>query len=581
MKRLLVLVFPLLLLAAAAPAPEGESLSRIVADFQQYRLEIEPAFRIRRGLPVETLADLSEGWFRKETAYQRSLLERLARIDAATLSHEDDLTLQVLRWNLEQEVRLVDHLGVQFLVTPHAFPLPATNEVFERQAFAGRADLDRYLRLLRQYPGHVGQIQAWTERQQARGILVPKETVDQMVPLIRSYSSEPGPFAVAPERLGKIEPKEAEAFRAEVAKVVKAEVVPSLERLAAYLEGDYRKAAPDRVGLGQYPGGLAFYRDLVRFHTGLDVTPEQVHQRGLDEVKRIEGEMAEIRRKLGFAGTLRQFNDSLRTDPRFLAKTPEEVEARLLAPVRKIEPLIGRWFQTLPKAPYGVRRMNPALEGSWTFGTYQLPTPEDPTGRYLYNGSKLDQRPLVNAAALIYHELLPGHHFQLALQMENPALPDFRRDLFHTAFVEGWGEYASELGIEMGLYDDPYALYGRLAMDMFLSNRLVVDTGMNALGWPRSQAVEYMRDHILESEVQIGSETLRYSVGMPGQALAYKMGSLKLRELRSRAERELGSGFDLRRFHDALLGNGSLPLGVLERHIDWWIAKEKSSRRGA
>ncbi len=579
MKRLLVLLLPLSLLAAA-PASK-DSLSRIVADFQQHRQETEPALRLRSGLPVETLADLSEAGFRKEAAYRRSLLERLARIDAAALSHEDDLTLEALRWDLEQYVRLEDHLDLEFLVTPHAFPLPGTSEIFTRQTFADRDDLDRYLRLLRLIPGHVDQIRVWTERQRARGILVPKETVDQMVPLIRSYAAEPGPFDVAPERLGKIDSKKAEAFRAQVAQVMKAEVGPALERLAAYLEGDYRKQAPDQVGLGQYPGGPAYYRHLVRYHTGLDVTPEQVHQRGLDEVKRIEGEMAAIRQKLGFEGTLRQFNDSLRTDPRFLAKTPEEVEARLLAPVRKIEPLIGRWFQTLPKAPYGVRRMDPALEGSWTFGLYQVPTPEDPTGRYLYNGSKLDQRPLVGAAALIYHELLPGHHFQIALQRENTDLPDFRRDLFHTAFVEGWGEYASELGVEMGLYDDPYALYGRLAMDMFLSNRLVVDTGMNALGWPRARAIEYMRDHLLESEVQIGSETLRYSVGMPGQALAYKMGSLKLRELRSRAERELGSGFDVRRFHDAVLGNGSLPLGVLERHIDWWIAREKSARRGA
>lgn len=578
MKRLLVLALPLLLLGAA---PEGDSLSRIEADFWQHRLETEPNLRLERGLPVETLADLSEEGFRKEILYKRSLLDRLARLDTAGLPHADDLTFQVLRWGLEQDVRLADHLDLEFLVTPWAFPLLGTNDIFERQTFAGRADLDRYLRLLHQYPAHVGQIRSWTERQRSRGIQVPKETVDQMVPLIRSSAGkgDASPFTVEPARLAKIAPKEADAFRAEVAKTIQAEVVPALEQLAAYLEGDYRKAAPDRVGLGQYPGGPEYYRHLIRYHTGLDLTPEQIHQRGLDEVKRIEGEMAEIRRKLGFQGTLRQFNDALRSDPRFLAKTPEEVEARLMAPVRKIEPLIGRYFERTPKAPYGVRRLDPSLEGSRTFGYYQLPRPEDPKGWYLFNGSKLDQRPLVGAAALIYHELLPGHHFQLALQMENQALPEFRRDLFHTAFVEGWGEYASGLGIEMGLYDDPYSLYGRLAMDMFLSNRLVVDTGMNAFGWPRSKAIEYMRDHILESEIQIGSETLRYAVGMPGQALAYKIGSLKMRELRSRAERELGPRFDLRRFHEALIGNGSLPLGVLERHIDWWIHQEKSSLR--
>ncbi|MES1243583.1 MAG: DUF885 domain-containing protein [Acidobacteriota bacterium] len=578
MKRLLLLALPLLFLGAA---PGGDSPSRIAADFQQYRMESEPSFRLRRGLRVDTLSDLTEEGVRKEILVKRSLLDRLARLDSAGLSHEDDLTLQVLRWSLEQDVRLTDHLGLQFLVTPHALPLSSTNDVFWRHAFAGREDLDHYLRLLRQYPGHVRQIQAWTERQRARGVLVPKETVDQVVPMIRSYigTGADSLFTVSPERLKAIGPKDAEAFSAEVAKLVQGEVNPSLERLASYLEGDYRKAAPDRVGLGQYPGGPAFYRDLIRYHTGLDLTPEQIHQRGLDEVARIEGQMAEIRRQLGFQGTLRQFNDSLRTDPRFLAKTPEEVESRLMAPIRRIEPLIGRYFQRLPKAPYGVRRLDPSLEGSWTFGFYQLPTPSEPAGIYLFNGSKLDQRPLVGAAALIYHELLPGHHFQLALQRENEALPELRRELLHTAFVEGWGEYASELGVEMGLYDDPYSLYGRLAMDMFLSNRLVVDTGMNALGWPRSRAVEYMRDHLLESDVQIDSETLRYAVGMPGQALAYKMGSLKMRELRRRAEQELGPRFDIRRFHEALIGSGSLPLGVLEKHIDWWIAREKQADR--
>lgn len=585
MKRLLLLVSSLLLVGAgpAPEAPAGDSVARIVADFWQHQMEIDPILRLQHGLPVETLADLSPEGARKETVYKRSLLERLARLDSASLPHEDDLTRQVLQWSLEQDVRLADHLDLQFMVTPHAFPLRLTNDVFRRHPFAAREDLDRYLRLLRQYPGHVGQIQAWTEHQRALGILVPKEAVDQMLPLIRSMAGTGADslFTVSSERLKAIAPKDTEVFAAEVAKLVRDEVNPSLERLASYLEGDYRKAAPDRVGLGQYPGGPAYYRDLIRYHTGLDLTPEQIHQRGLDEVARIEGRMAEIRQQLGFQGTLRQFNDSLRSDSRFLAKTPEEVEVRLMAPIHRLEPFFGRYFQRMPKAPYGVRRLDPSLEGAWTFGFYQLPTPEERTGYYLFNGSKLDQRPLVGAAALIYHELLPGHHYQLALQRENQDLPEIRREQLHTAFVEGWGEYASELGIEMGMYDDPYSLYGRLAMDMFLSNRLVVDTGMNALGWPRSKAAEYMRDHLLESDVQIASETLRYAVGMPGQALAYKMGSLKMWELRRRAEQELGPRFDLRRFHEALLGSGSLPLGVLERHIDWWIAEEKKQHRGA
>ncbi|HVG06803.1 MAG TPA: DUF885 domain-containing protein [Thermoanaerobaculia bacterium] len=565
----------LLLLALLA---NKDSLDRIVADTWQYRLDHEPALRLQQGLPIENLPEISEESSRQETAAYRALLERLNRIDPASLKHEDWLTWAVLEWELKQGVGAADHLALLSQITPYTLPLPGVHEVYTRHTFSSREDLDRYRRLLRQYPRWIGQIQARAEWQRTKGFLIPKETVDQMVPLFRAFAqpAERSLFAVAPERLRPIDPKESEAFRAQVAKVVEEEVNPALERLAAMLEGDYRKAAPERVGLGQYPGGPEAYRFLVRQHTGLEVTPEEVHRRGLEEVARLEARMAEIRRQVGFAGTQRQFHDMLRTDPRFLAKTPAEVGERLMAPVRKIEPLIGRYFQRIPKAPYGVKRLEAELEGSVTFGYYKQPGPEDPSGWYFFNGSRLEQRPLVNAAALIYHELLPGHHFQIALQQENGALPKLRSNLYHTAFVEGWGEYASELGIEMGLYDDPYAMYGRLAMDMFLSNRLVVDTGMNALGWPRSKAIEYMRDRLLETPVQIDTETLRYSTSMPGQALAYKMGSARIWELRRRAERELGPKFDLRRFHEAVLGSGSLPLSVLERHVEWWIGQEKA-----
>lgn len=567
----------LLLALLALLAPAGDSLDRIVADAWQYRLDHEPPLRLQEGLPVENLPEISEESSGQDIAAYRALLERLARIDPASLEHEDWLTRAVLEWELKQGIEGADHLALLSQITPYTFPLPGMNEVFTRQAFASRQDLERYLRLLRQYPRLVGQLQAQAQWQRSKGFLIPRPTVDQMVPLVRAFAQpeERSPFTVAPERLARIDPKEAEAFRAQVARIVREEVNPALERLAALLEGDYRKAAPERVGLGQYPGGPAAYRFLVRYHTGLDVTPEEVHRRGLEEVARLEARMAEIRRQLGFQGTARQFHESLRADPRFLAKTPEEVGERLMTPVRKIEPLIGRYFLRIPKAPYGVKRLDPAMEGSWTFGRYEQPSPADPSGWYLFNGSRLDRRPLVGAAALIYHELLPGHHFQIALQLENAGLPALRRNLYHTAFVEGWGEYASELGIEMGLYDDPYSLYGRLAMDMFLSNRLVVDTGMNALGWERPRAIEYMRERLLETDVQIDTETLRYATNMPGQALAYKMGSAKLWELRRRAERELGPRFDLRRFHDAVLGNGSLPLSVLERHVEWWIGQER------
>jgi uncharacterized protein (DUF885 family) len=215
-----------------------------------------------------------------------------------------------------------------------------------------------------------------------------------------------------------------------------------------------------------------------------------------------------------------------------------------------------------------------------TFGYYQWPTPAEPTGRYFYNGSSLDERPLVQAAALIYHELIPGHHFQVSLQTENEDLPSFRRNSFPTAFSEGWAEYASGLAGEMGMYGEPYDRYGRLASEIFLASRLVVDTGMNALGWPREEALDYLRERLLESETQLATETLRYSVDIPGQALAYKVGAMAILDLRRHAREELGEGFDVRRFHQAVLDHGAMPLDVLAEHVEWWIRSEKGRAGG-
>jgi len=203
-----------------------------------------------------------------------------------------------------------------------------------------------------------------------------------------------------------------------------------------------------------------------------------------------------------------------------------------------------------------------------TYGYYQVPTSTDPKGVYLFNGSMLEQRTLLNAAALSYHELVPGHHFQINLSRENRALSAFRRNALYTAFTEGWGEYASDVAGEVGMYSDPYDRAGRLAMDLFLSTRLVVDTGMNALDWSRERAMEFMRAHTLESEAQIATETLRYSTDIPAQALAYKMGSRGIHELRDATRKRLGDRFDIRRFHDAVLAQGAMPLSVLERHLE-------------
>ncbi len=599
--------------AAEAMAPAGDAAVRLDAlaeEYWQHVLARSAALRLKEGLPVEELPSLSYDEAKQDAAWARGLLDRLDTIDidrfdgppeAGDGDHERWLTAKILRWELDQVVEAPTVFWYSFQVTPYAWAFSGVGQTLAQVPVATPEDRQRYLHLLDQLPDIAETLRANLETQRRMGILVPRPEIDLVVATLSAlapheagdqapHEAEKGgapsdptahPFHVASARLAGVDPEEAKAFESEVDRRIAGQIAPAFGRLVAIFGDDYRAAAPEAVGLGQYPGGAEAYRTLVRLRTGLDLSPGEIHRRGLAEVERIEGEMATIRKLLGSDASMADFNAMLRTDPRFLACDPAGVAERLNRPIRRIEPLIGRWFLHTPKAPYGVGRLDPALEPGMTYGYYQWPTPGQERGLYYFNGSKLDQRSLVQAAALIYHELVPGHHFQIALQNENHDLPAFRRSSFPTAFVEGWAEYASGLAGEMGLYAEPYDHYGRLAMDMFLSCRLVVDTGMNVLGWSREKALDYMGQRVLESSTQLATETLRYSTDIPAQALGYKLGSATIWRLRHRAEEALGDRFDVRRFHDAVIGHGAMPLAVLEEHIDWWIGQEQARRDAA
>ena len=351
---------------------------------------------------------------------------------------------------------------------------------------------------------------------------------------------------------------------------------PALERLAAFLDGEYRDAAAPEVGLSRQPGGEAAYRYLVRAHTTMDITPEEIHEVGLRNVAEIEEQMLAVQARIGFEGSIDDFRRHIPTNPDYFPTTVEEVRVRFDSPSRRFFERWDEFFLTRPDAPFGARRLDPALEGSQTFGYYNPPTPNDPVGYYNFNGSDLDQRSWLTYAGISLHELFPGHHFHITRQYANDALPAVRRNGLHTAYTEGWGMYSTFLGIDSGfLADDPLGEYGAYMMEIFVATRLVVDTGMNLLGWTLEEGRQYMRDHIFDSETQIASESLRYSTDMPGQALGYQMGKRAILGLRRKAEAELGDDFDLRRFHEAVLGPGSLPITVLESHIDRFIEAER------
>lgn len=562
-------------------SPSSKLLKEVGDEYWNLIVEENPAIRIKRGLKIIELPDVSYPYASYQAAFAESVLKRLQDVKLEELNHQDKVSLEILKWEAKNSSEALKFYWLSIPVTPYSSPLRAVHQIYTGFQFQKKEDLSDYLGLLKQYPSFVESIQAKLEEQFAKNIILPEEEVGLVLSFLDSLIQQgtQSLFYVSEERLGKIKRSLRERFEKEVAEIIKSETNPALEKLSRFISGEYKAKAPRSVGLWQYPGGREYYKYLVRVNTTLDISPEEIHRIGLEQVEKDRLKVDELRQSIGFKGTMEEFRQFLKTDSRFFPKTAEEIGERLLSYVNALSTRLDEVFLRRPKAPYAVRRLAPELEGSMTFGYYKPPAPSQPEGIYYYNGSHLEERSLVWAEGLIYHELVPGHHFQFAFQSENEELPDFRRESFHNAFSEGWAEYASWLGLDLGLYQVPYSLCGKYMMDMFLSSRLVVDTGMNYLEWPRSQAVKFMKDNLLESETQINSETLRYSADMPAQALAYKLGSLKMFELREKAKRVLGDKFDIRKFHDAILGSGSMPLPILEQHIDWFIEQELAASK--
>jgi len=586
LRRVALWLAPFALLSpAAAPAapdspdaPDGATVVRQVGEeFSARGLADDLFLRQIHGLPVDHLPELTKKKVEADARLAAADLERLAGIDATTLGEEDRLSLELLRFQLDGLAQLPRYWIFDSQVLPYTSPISTWAQLLAGWSFPEAAAVDTYVRLLEQVPAHLAEISAHLDDQEAAGIRVPKPELDQVVPMLRAYAAAPdaSPLAVAPARLAALPEAARRSAGERIATSLRERVAPAFERLAARLDGDYRQRAPHNVGLAQYPGGIEAYRWLIVQNTSLDLTPEQIHATGVAAVADLRQRMDVVRREVGFEGSLDEFLASLRKDSRFYAKSPEEIGERLMQTVNRVEPALDRFFLVRPRAPYTVRRLAPQLEGGQSFGHYDPPNASEPAGVYYYNGSHVADRSLLWASGLIAHELLPGHHFQIALAQENSALPDFRRDYFDSAFTEGWAEYAADLVAEMGAYADPYDRMGRLVMASMTASRLVVDTGMNALGWSRERAMDYLIANTMLSDTEVRSETLRYAVDMPGQALAYRLGENVLRDERTRAESALGDKFDIRRFHAEVLGHGCVPVSILRDHLERWIAAEK------
>ncbi len=477
------------------------------------------------------------------------------------------------------------HLGM-----PHNLWMPinqmegihsAAADIISMQPASTPSDYDDIVRRLERLPAAIDQNLALLKAGLAAGYSPPRVAIrgvpDQVQGLI---ADEPGssallkPFSEFPDSL----PAADRARLEERARVAYANgVAPALHRLHRYLVEEYLPACRESVGASALPSGARGYEFRIRWQTTLDLSAAEIHALGLREVDRLQQEMEAVRLDAGFAGNLIEFFAHLRSDPQFFYSRAEDLLDGYRVITKKVDPGLTHLFGRLPRLPYGVLPVPDfKAPSSPTAYYYGGATASGRPGIFFANTYDLDARPRWEMEALALHEAVPGHHLQLALMEELTDLPDFRRYSGYTAFIEGWGLYAESLGRELGMYRDPYSRMGQLIYDMWRAIRLVVDTGMHAMGWTRDRAIAFFRDHAGKAELDIANEVDRYIV-WPGQALAYKIGQLKFRELRTRAEKHLGDRFDVRQFHDLLLAEGGMPLPAVEARFERWLSAQSTA----
>lgn len=582
MQRFIVLIAALGAAFPSAAETQSQSslqLRRAADAVLAWRTAEDVEVRLSQGLPVTRIGRVS---LADETAYAAratALAGELEAVETAGLSSaEAELRLALLQ-DLRARSSAAEDYWFDFLVTPYRGGDLHQAAAAALASAAVKTDAERahYLALIDSYTAMVDAIAERTKAQQRRGNLLPKSALPGALKTLEgARTAAVARATVGPDRLAALSAAVSARFVADVEARVETRLLPAFDRLRAVLDDRYLKAAPTAVGISQYRGGLDRYRRCVAAGTGLDLTPDKIHAIGLKALGEINARKAEIRTQTGFTGDAAAFDRAMRTDPRGFAKTANEVVARYEAFMATIAPILPGLFSELPSAPYGVKRLDPADEPGMTYGVYQPPSPSFPMGQYRFNGSGLETRTMIGAHHLIAHELMPGHHLQIALARESRQLHPVQSYLGAGPYVEGWAEYAAWLVADAGLYA-PYDRFGHLVMQSFLASRLVVDTGLNTMDWPLEKARAFMAANTFEGPEQIATETLRYSTDIPCQALGYYLGYDTFREGRKRAEAALGKGFDVRRFHKAVLTGGAVPLNIIVQRVDRFIADEKAA----
>jgi uncharacterized protein (DUF885 family) len=539
-------------------------------DQQEYKADHKKP-EMRKG----RFADISVEAYQKKLNDFKLFLERAKSINLAVLSREQQINNQILQaqlMSLIESIEFEDYLFPMQGDTGFYFSLLRLGETTQLN---NKDEATFYLEKLADMPRYLSQWSNNMDRAISLNKLLPAIIlVDLEKPLTTLVvkNIEQHPLYKPAKHLEKImSATEAKEYQAKLAKVIKNKVQPAITQMIDYLANVYIPKGRKSIAITEIPQGADYYQSQIRLYTTLNLTADQIHNIGLNEVKRIKAEMMQVIDKSGFKGSFAEFLHFLRTDPQFYAKSPLELLKEAAYISKKMDGKLPQFFTRLPRQPYGVEPVPAAIAPRYTTGRYSgAPLDSKRAGEYWVNTYALEKRPLYVLEALTLHEAVPGHHLQAALSKELSDLPEFRRNSYISAYGEGWALYCEKLGIEAGFYQDAYSQFGRLSYEMWRAIRLVVDTGMHTKGWSRERAIDFMQENTALSKHNIITEIDRY-IAWPAQALSYKMGELKIVELRTKAEKVLGLKFDIRLFHDEILAHGSVPLNVLEDNVNAWI----------
>ena len=557
---------------ACSPSSSNQKLELLINTYQNHQSDLGEE---------SPLGNYSEEFFKKRAQFCDSLLVELNTIDTASLTEDEKISSTLLKFVLNETVTKYQYkTHWNPILSDAGFHSSLTYRV--RPLTSKKAALN-YLKLLKAIPTYIDQQAALIRKGLDAGMGQPlvifkgyESTYEQHLTATVEENFYYSPFLQLPSPLSA---EEKDSLRQAAKKVVLEDVIPSFQFVKNFFEKEYFPQTRKAIGVSTTPNGKAYYQSRIDYFTTLPLSPETIHQKGLDEVARIKKEMEKVVDQAGFKGSIQEFIAFLRTDPQFYAKTPEELLKHARNIAKKLDEQLPRYFKTLPRKPYGVAPVPDAIAPKYTGGRYVgSPLGSTDPGYYWVNTYNLSSRPLYVIPSLTAHEAVPGHHLQGALNQELPeSIPQFRRNLYLSAYGEGWGLYTEFLVNEMGIYTTPYEHFGKLTYEMWRACRLVVDTGMHVFDWSRQEAVDFMAENTALSLHEINTEIDRY-ISWPGQALSYKIGEIKIRELRALAEKELGSQFDIREFHEQILEKGTVTLPLLEERIKKYIETKKTNK---